>query len=282
MIRAEVIRRGVRRYRLQRILRPLVRATEQFLLARLDKYEVLRTEPGSIEIAHRTQSYKITGLGETFRVSYASDHERPTMSAILTCVNEGEVVWDVGANIGFYSCLLSQIVGATGEVFAFEPDPYVSVELGHLLNACNVANVRALRLALSDSDGTVQMLTNPSRGDASRITSSTPEQNEIVLNIPARRGDSLVQEGLARQPSFVKLDVEGHELSSLSGMREVLSNPVLRSIVCEIHYSILDASGVTSVTHSIRQLLRDCGLTHQQWVSWSHLLARRQSTAHRL
>src|SRR4249920_2069655 len=127
MMRAEVVRRVVRQYRFQRILRPLVRAMEQFLLARLDKYQVLRIEPGSIEIAHRTKSYKITGLGETFCESYASDHERPTMSAILTCVNEGEVVWDVGANIGFYSCLLSQIVGATGEVFAFEPDPYASV-----------------------------------------------------------------------------------------------------------------------------------------------------------
>jgi FkbM family methyltransferase len=275
MMRAEVVRRVVRQYRLQRLLRPLVRAMEEFMLARLDKYQVLRIAPGSVEIAHRTKTYKITGLGKTFCGMAMSRHERPTITATLACANEGDVVWDVGAHTGFYSCLLSQIVGETGEVFAFEPNPNVFSVLVRQLSACNVANAHPLCLALSESNGTARMLANPSFGQVSRISNAAPQQNETVLSISAQRGDSLVQEGLARQPSFVKLDVEGHELLALCGMREVLSNPVLRGIVCEIHYSILDANGVKDATHCVRQLLKDCGLTHQQWVSWGHLLARR-------
>jgi FkbM family methyltransferase len=248
---------------------------EEFSLARFDKYQVLCIAPGLVEIAHRTKSYQITGLGETFCEMGMARHERPTITAILACANEGDVVWDVGAHIGFYSCLLSQIVGETGEVFAFEPNPNVFTVLVRQLSACNVANAQPLCTALSESDGTARMLANPSYGQVSRISSSAPQQNETVLSISARRGDSLVQEGLARQPSFIKLDVEGHELSALIGMREVLSNPILRGIVCEIHHSILVASGVKHATHRIRQLLKNCGLTYQQWISWGHLLARR-------
>src|SRR5262249_28036611 len=168
MMRAEVVRRVLRQYRLQRILQPLVRAMEEFSLTRLGKYQVLRIAPGSVEIAHRTKSYKITGLDETFCEMGMSRHERPTITAILACVDEGDVVWDVGAHIGFYTCLVSQIVGESGEVFAFEPDPNVFIVLLRQLSTCNVANAHPLSIALSESDGTARMLAHPIHGQVSR------------------------------------------------------------------------------------------------------------------
>jgi FkbM family methyltransferase len=270
-----VIRRFIRHFRLQGMLEPIVGAIEDLWNGRLGSYQARRVAPGSLEIVYGAKSYTITGLGETFCDIGMSRHERPTIIAVLACVSEGMIAWDVGANNGFYSCLLSRITGANGEVFAFEPNPDAFAELVHQLRAFDVGNVRPLRTALAESDGSAEMLITPGYTQASRIVSTAAKPDENVLTISVRRGDSLIKQGLIRQPSFIKLDVEGHELSALRGMQELLSAPDLRAILCEIHFSILDQSGVKHPSYQIRQLLKDSGLVRQQWVSRSHLLARR-------
>jgi FkbM family methyltransferase len=204
-----------------------------------------------------------------------SQHEKPTISAVLDCVGEGMTVWDVGANVGFYSCLMSRIVGPRGEVFAFEPIPHAFMQLEHQLIAAEATNVRAIRIALSNVDGAVQMLSNLNYTPISRVVSGNFEKKagENVIDVSTLRGDSLVIKGLAHSPGFIKLDVEGHEFCVLSGMQNLLSAPTLRAILCEVHFSLLEQTGVTS--HEIRRLLVNCGLVHQQWISRSHLLARK-------
>jgi FkbM family methyltransferase len=270
-----VIRRFIRHFRLQGIFEPVVGAIDDFLSGRLGSYQARRVAPRSLEIVYGAKSYKITGLGETFCDMGLSQHERPTITAVLACVSEGMIAWDVGANNGFYSCLLSRITGANGEVFAFEPNPDAFAELVGQLRAFHIENVRPLRTALGDSDGNAEMLVTPGYTPASRIVVKATKPDEKVLTICVRRGDSLINQGVTRQPSFIKLDVEGHELSALHGMQGLLSAPDLRAILCEIHFSILDQSGVKNPLYRIRRLLKDSGLVRQQWVSRSHLLARR-------
>jgi FkbM family methyltransferase len=270
-----VIRRFIRHFRLQGVFEPIVGAIDNLLSSRLGSYQARRVAPGSLEIVYGAKSYKITGLGDTFCDMGMSRHERPTITAVLACVSEGMIAWDVGANIGFYSCLLSRITGANGEVFAFEPNPDAFAELVSQLRAFDIENVRPLRTALGDSDGNAEMLVTPGYTPASRIVVKAAKPDEKVLTIFVRRGDSLIKQGVIRQPSFIKLDVEGHELAALRGMQELLSAPDLRAILCEIHFSILDQSGVKNPSYQIRRLLKDAGLVRQQWVSRSHLLARR-------
>jgi FkbM family methyltransferase len=257
------------------MVEPIIGAMEDLWISRLGSYRARRIAAESLEIVHGAKSYKITGLDETFCDMGMSRHERPTISAILACVSEGMIVWDVGANNGFYTCLLSQIAGAKGGVFAFEPNPEAYAELMRQLSVSDMGNVWSLRTALSDSDGAAQMLVTPNYTQVSRIAMTAAESNEKMLTISVQSGDSLIQQGLARHPSFIKLDVEGHELSALQGMQKLLSAPDLRAILCEVHFSLLDQMGVKNAAYRIRRLLRDSGLARQQWVSRSHLLARR-------
>ena len=83
----------------------------------------------------------------------------------------GDTVVDVGANIGEVSIVLSQRVGTTGQVFAFEPQPRVfQYLLGNLaLNRCS--NVRARNLALGTAPGVARM-SDDKQDDMNRITQS--------------------------------------------------------------------------------------------------------------
>jgi FkbM family methyltransferase len=275
MIATEVIRRLLRRYPVRWVAEPLIRLVENLLIVRVAHYRVDCDTSGSIKFIQRGKSYEIRRAGKDFSAMAISRHERPTIGAILDSVSAGMTVWDIGANIGFYSCLLSRVVGPKGEVFAFEPIPRVFRRLEHQLTAARVTNVRAFPFALSNIDGDAQMLSNSNYTPISRIVSGEIEKGigDEVVNVSTLRGDSLILKGLAHAPTFIKLDVEGHEFSVLSGMLKLLSAPTLRAILCELHFSLLEQTGVTS--QEIRHLLVKCGLVHQQWISRSHLLARR-------
>jgi FkbM family methyltransferase len=149
------------------------------------------------------------------------------------------------------------------------------MQLEHQLIVTETTNVRAMRIALSNTDGAAQMLSNLDYTPISRIVSGKFEKgtDEQALDVFTLRGDSLVLQGLAHAPAFIKLDVEGHEFFVLSGMQNLLSTPTLRAILCEVHFSLLEQAGVTS--NEIRRILAECGFVHQQWISRSHLLARK-------
>jgi FkbM family methyltransferase len=273
----ELIRKLIRRLQIHWMLEPFIRQIEDIQIARLGDYRVQRTSHGSIKYTYRRKSVEIRRASEDFCRLAMSRWGRPTLSAVLHCVSDGMIVWDVGANNGFYSCLLSEVTGQTGAVFAFEPNPGLFQEFECHLVACGATNVRLLPVALSNVDGTAQMLVNQRRTSVSRIVDGkvVGSGDERIVRVSTLCGDSVLKQGVAGQPAFIKLDVEGHELNALQGMQKVLSSSELRAVLCEIHFALLEENGAKNASYQIRRLLRHCGLMHQQWVSRSHLLARR-------
>lgn len=142
-------------------------------------------------------------------------------------VQAGDWAIDVGANVGNYSARLSQLVGPTGRVFSFEP----VAETFELLTA-NMArlpyrNVSLFNVAASDGTGLRSMEVPLMEGGIeNRYMAHITEDGTgdfAVLSLPL---DALE---LPRRVSMVKIDVEGHELSALQGMRRLLErdHPVL-------------------------------------------------------
>ena len=125
----------------------------------------------------------------------------------------GDTVVDVGANIGEVSIVASQRVGATGQVFAFEPQRRVyRYLLGNLsLNGCR--NVTARNVALGSAPGTVRM-SDDKQDDMNRITQSGAI--EVTCS-------TLDAEVTAPSIALLKIDVEGSELSVLQGAAGVLA-----------------------------------------------------------
>jgi FkbM family methyltransferase len=160
------------------------------------------------------------------RGTFVSDEaEFLILSRVVAC---GDWVVDIGANVGFYTKRLAELVGPKGRVLAFEPVPETFVLLANNLESCRLSNVTLINAAVSETTGVVGM-TIPTFSDTGQqnfyqahIVSPTDSELQILtisldtIQIPATI-------------RLIKIDAEGHELSVLNGMRKTLlrDHPIL-------------------------------------------------------
>jgi len=144
---------------------------------------------------------------------------------IKKLVEPGDFVVDLGANIGWYSNVLSGLVGDQGRVFSIEPIPDTFRLLSAVMAKRGLKNVELLNAAVSDKDGSVVMeIPLHDYGGKNfymaKIVSGSNQTNHAFkrYTVNARSLDSLFQ-SLARPVTFVKCDVEGHELTVFKGAR---------------------------------------------------------------
>lgn len=153
---------------------------------------------------------------------YAASHgcwlgwyERRNQRLLSRLVAPGNVVFDVGANVGFFSLLAARLSGPNGRVVAFEPLP----RNGDLLErhlACNgVSTVRLMRVAVGERSGKASFAAagEPSMG-------SLANDGEPVDLVAI---DDLVAAREVPVPAVVKIDVEGAELRVLQGAAATFS-----------------------------------------------------------
>ena len=141
--------------------------------------------------------------------------ERPKQILLERLVRPGDVFFDIGAHVGFYSLLASALVGSTGKVFAFEPNPRNVRYLRAHVAMNHLTNVALFEAAVWDRPGTVLFET---AGDSS--TSRVAETGS--LQVAATTLDGLRAEGALPAPNFIKIDVEGGEIHVLRGAIKLL------------------------------------------------------------
>lgn len=181
----------------------------------------------------------------------------------------GDRVWDVGANVGYYTRLFAGRVGEQGHVFAFEPSP---MNFQRLATACaGLRNATLLPCGLGREDGKLCFQQGADDlGATSRIVDSAADG----VNVEIRSGASLLAGGAAALPNAIKIDVEGFELEVLEGLADALRQPPLRMIGVEVHFGILQQRGMALVPQQIESLLQRNGFT-VSWPDSSHILAVR-------
>lgn len=145
-------------------------------------------------------------------------------------VAKGDVVLDVGANIGSFTLVFSRLVGRSGRVIAFEPIPDTAAQLRENLKLNDVANVTVIQRAVSDSDGSVT-LRIPNNGKNISMASMhwhETDSQAVSVEVQSLALDH-VDELKEVKPAFVKIDVEGAEGNVIQGMTELIrrSRPVI-------------------------------------------------------
>ncbi len=161
-------------------------------------------------------------------------YENHIVTALRNIIKPGDVVWDVGANIGYFSVLFAKWVGAHGQVVAFEPHPKncMYLEENSRLNHFE-ERILVLRAAASSISGWVR-LAGP-KSDMYRVSQEGPPAGgNPGLRVKAVALDDFVRERGTRAPSVVKMDVEGHEGKVLEGMAQTLAQNDIR-ILLELH-----------------------------------------------
>jgi FkbM family methyltransferase len=160
--------------------------------------------------------------------------EAEVQAAMRRHLGSGGVMYDIGANVGFFTLLGARIAGPGGRVYAIEPVPEnaAAVRANATLNGFD--NVVVVERAAGASSGREGLLVVEDLSWSHLASRGDHPQTERVLEVDVVALDELVASGELAPPSFVKIDVEGSEVDVLAGMRETLARhrPV---VVCELH-----------------------------------------------
>jgi len=155
----------------------------------------------------------------------------------------GDTVFDVGAYCGVSSYHFSQLVGMTGKVYAFEPDPLNFSLLKRNIQRHKLTNVVPLQMAISDSVGSAEFLGDGMLESALvSIGSGLVAHSNRVYDRPTVQVKTITFREACESyglPVFVKIDIEGSEIAVLASAAEFLkSHPT-------IHFT-LDTSHVVN------------------------------------
>lgn len=270
------LRSFVRNTGLSRVISPWVSRWENWKLAKFGKLDTARLSSGTAQIFYGDGKSLQMGPPSHYADMSCSRHELPTLVAFLNICSgflDGKVAWDVGGNAGFYGTLLSKLVGASGKVYGFEPVPDTFKLMCANQQTAQCANITPMNIALSDHDGVMPMSFNPSYNAVSSLEVSA---GDATIDVRVASGDHLVESGECQVPAMVKMDIEGHELKALQGMRKTLAQPGCRAIVCEIHFSILASRGEADAAGKAKKILQEAGFKYCRFISRSHLMATKE------
>lgn len=140
----------------------------------------------------------------------------PRQSAVFAeSVHEGDVVFDVGAHVGYYTALGSRRVGPHGRVIAFEPRPLNLRFLRRHVRLNDLSNVTIIDAGVGEAPGTARFETHTGTGTGHLSDHGTLEVRLVAL-------DDLVQRGKLPPPQMIKIDVEGAEQRVLAGAEQII------------------------------------------------------------
>jgi len=199
-----------------------------------------------------------------------NDYEERFDSALLDAINEGDTVWDIGANVGYYTQKIATLVGENGRVFAMEPSPDAARTIEQF--ALGSPSVTVVRSAVSNQLGEACFdISGGGESMTNHLTAKASGGNQTV-SVQVTTGDELAKN--LGVPNIIKIDVEGFEHEVLEGMPSLLKESALRGVFCEVHFAILEARGRSESPIWIERTLRDAGLK-VQWVDSSHIVGSR-------
>jgi FkbM family methyltransferase len=174
---------------------------------------------------------RFTGRGRAFEcwldaVRRGEYVESAVIEKFIAAVAPGETVIDLGAWVGPYALVAGRLVGATGRVYAFEPDPIARRALKRNARLNRITNVTIMPLAVSDSSDGLFL----PQGEV-----GTPQAQVATLTgVPSTTLDEFCRRHHVA-PDVVKVDIEGGETAALSAQTAGLALRHAHTVFVEVH-----------------------------------------------
>jgi FkbM family methyltransferase len=180
-------------------------------------------------------------------------YDLPTQLVLQKLLREGDTFVDIGANEGMMSLLASRLVGSTGKVIAFEPNPAPRAVFESAIARNALSNVTVIPAGLGDTDEALPLsVPKINTGEGSFGGSRYLNEETEVVSCQVLRGDkSLAQEN----PALIKIDVEGFELRVLRGLEATLSrsrSPIVIEMVSD--HLVRAGTSVSEVNSFLQRL----------------------------
>lgn len=196
------------------------------------------TTPGAVFPVLGHQMY--LDKHDNLNLSVVGRHEKLITELVQAEIRPGDIVVDIGANIGYYTLLFARSVGPSGHVYAFEPDPenFALLQKNIVLNG--YTNVTLEQKAVSDRTDTLRLYLADNVGDHRAYDSG---DHRSCIEIPAVALDSYFG---AQKIDFIKMDIQGFEHTVLRGMQRILSENTAVKLISEFWPFGLHLAGSTA------------------------------------
>jgi FkbM family methyltransferase len=165
----------------------------------------------------------------------AGDYEEPEYAFVQRFLKQGMVVLDIGANEGSYTLLASKCVGAQGLVIGFEPSPRERRRLRFNLWMNRCKNVQVEEIALGAAEGQVDLhVVEKGETGCNSLRPPVVKSTTRTVRVRVRTLDQFLRHNAIQRVDFVKMDIEGAELSALQGAATLLQSLLRPFLLIEV------------------------------------------------
>jgi len=209
--------------------------------------------------------YEIDGFklkkGRTTRLPILTGEIEPSQTNLIKKLSNQECMFfDLGANFGWFTMVLSKLVGKSGRVYSFEADPFLVSILKENVKLNNLSNVSVQPFAISNRTGISKFSLNESYDTRNQLDSIVHSENTINAKITSL--DEFCKKENLGKVDFIKMDIEGSEPKALEGMRKIIiDNPHLK-IITEFNQTAMTSVG--SSPERFINLLQEAGFTTEE------------------
>lgn len=153
-------------------------------------------------------------------------HPEHTQVLLSLPYNDGDIILDVGANIGWYSIVLHSNIKHKVKIFAFEPEPRNFQLLKKNISNNHVNNIVPVNKAVAEKTGhSLLFLYYPKNSGRHSLLDINPQTKKSVQVETIRLDDFLKSQGVDfKRIKMVKIDIEGYEPFALKGATELLKH----------------------------------------------------------
>jgi FkbM family methyltransferase len=238
------------------------------------EYEANHASHTSVSVDALSCEIYTGDVTEYCKVKMGQD-DGPFMRFLIAGLHPGDACWDIGASIGVYSAILGKAVGPAGRIVSFEPEPRSFARLQRNAELNGLENVDAFNLALG-SQRTAMFLhvTDDAVSGQHSLFSGDGGAFQSSVKVEVYPGDVWRKENGRPVPNAIKVDVEGFEEDVLAGLAETLRDENCRTVMCEVHFAILEARGLKDAPARLEKMLQAAGFK-TSWIDWSHLGGRK-------
>ena len=153
-------------------------------------------------------------------------HQKPTDELLKKLIRRGDLIFDIGANIGYLSLLFNSLLKDSGAIVAIEPSARCFRQLQR--NTAFAEKIQTLNVAISNKTEKLQFAKTKYLERSSLETVNTYAK---TIDVEAIQLDDLCLE--YGMPDFIKIDVEGHEFAVFQGAEKMLSSKLRPRIYFE-------------------------------------------------